>query len=294
MFNFKTYTAVTLIGLLAACGGGSGGGGAPRTVFNYQTLESVAPGSSTIVAVGLTQSDPSGLPDGTDLVSGTLDRVSRKLSIDGVVVDGVFQTASGSWTDGTTTVSPSNLPIFANTETYDFFVPVTVEQGGLESQYIFGVVSRTQDLPTSPDTTAFTYNGVARVEGILGSDGTAPGTKIGSDGRLSLTADFARGLVDVVIDRLNATGMPFDTVRIDNLVLSIGNNATFERNDTGFITFEGGTPSLGAPTTESASGAFFGGAVNEIVAPSEAGGVFTVNGQNGNVIYGIFAGDRVR
>ena len=293
MFNFKTYTAVTLIGLLAACGGGSGGGGAPRTVFNYQTLESVVPGSSTIVAVGLTQSD-TGLPDGTDLVSGTLDRVSRKLSIDGVVVDGVFQTASGSWTDGTTTVSPSNLAIFANTATYDFFVPVTVEQGGLESQYIFGVVSRTQDLPTSPDTTAFTYNGVARVDGILGSDGIARGTAIGSDGRLSLTADFARGLVDVVINRLNDTGMPFDTVRIDNLVLSTGFNATFERNGTGFITFEGGTPSLGASTTESASGAFFGGAVNEIVAPSEAGGVFTVNGENGNVIYGIFAGDRVR
>lgn len=52
-----------------------------------------------------------------------------------------------------------------------------------------------------------------------------------------------------------------------------------------------GTPFLGATTTESVSGAFFGGAVNEIVAPSEAGGVFTVNGENGNIIYGIFAAD---
>lgn len=301
MFHFKTYTAVTLIGLLAACGGGgagtSGGGGSPSTIFTYQALVSTVPGTSTIVAAGLTQSDPSGLADGTDLVSGTLDRASRALTINGIVVSGVFETTSGSWTDGTATVSPSKLAIFANTNTYDFFVPVTVAQGDFESQYILGVVSRTQDLPTEPGSqqTEITYSGVARVESILGRDGTAAGTAIGSDGRLSLTADFANGLVDVVIDQLVNADMPFDTVRIDDLVVDTGSDATFARNGTGFITFANGeeafSPSLGTSTSESASGAFFGGAVNEIVAPVEAGGVFTVNGENGNTIFGIFAAD---
>jgi hypothetical protein len=294
MFNFKTYTAMALIGLLAACGGTSDGGGVPQTNFTYQALNNAVPvpGSSTIIAAGLTRSDTSGLPDSTDLVSGTYDRVSRELTIDGVVVDGVFQAASGDWTDGTTTLSPSDLAVFANTATYDFFVPVTVTKGDA-NQYIFGVASRTQDLPTDPGSqqTIFVFTGVAHVDGILGSDGTAPGTDIGSGGRLSLTADFARGSVDIVIDQLQ--DMPFNRVRIDNLDVSTGINATFERNGNGFITFEGGTgaPSLGASTTESASGAFFGGAINEIVAPSEAGGVFTVNGENGNTIYGIFAAD---
>jgi hypothetical protein len=293
MFNFKTYTAMALIGLLAACGGTSDSGGVPQTNFTYQALNNAVPvpGSSTIIAAGLTRSDTSGLPDSTDLVSGTYDRVSRELTIDGVVVDGVFQAASGDWTDGTTTLSPSDLAVFANTATYDFFVPVTVTKGGLANQYIFGVASRTQDLPTASQQTIFNFTGVAHVESILGSDGTAPGTDIGSGGRLSLTADFARGSVDIVIDQLQ--DMPFNRVRIDNLDVSTGINATFERNGNGFITFEGGTgaPSLGASTTESASGAFFGGAINEIVAPSEAGGVFTVNGENGNTIYGIFAAD---
>ena len=291
MFNFKTHTAAILIGLLSACGGSDT---SPETVFTYQYLASNVPGTSTIVAAGLTQSSQSGLPDITNLVSGTFNRVSRELSIDGIVVDGTLK-ASGDWTDGTTTVSPSSLDIFENTTTYDFFVPVTVTKDSFASQYIFGVASRTQDLPTdtSIQQTAFTFTGVANVQGILGSDGTAAGTAIDSDGLLSLDADFASGLVDIEIYGLSDEDMPFDRVKIVDLDISSGINATFGRNDDSFITFEGGdgTPFLGATTTESASGAFFGGAVNEIVAPSEAGGVFTVNGENGNIIYGIFAAD---
>jgi len=291
MFNFKTHTAAILIGLLSACGGSDT---SPETVFTYQELASIVPGTSTIVAAGLTQSSQSGLPDITNLVSGTFNRVSRELSIDGIVVDGTLK-ASGDWTDGTTTVSPSSLDIFENTTTYDFFVPVTVTKDSFASQYIFGVASRTQDLPTdsSIQQTAFTFTGVANVQGILGSDGTAAGTAIDSDGLLSLDADFASGLVDIEIYGLSDEDMPFDRVKIVDLDISSGINATFGRNDDSFITFEGGdgTPFLGATTTESASGAFFGGAVNEIVAPSEAGGVFTVNGENGNIIYGIFAAD---
>ena len=288
MFHFKTYSAVIVIGLLAACGGGGGGG--PETVFTYQTLESEVPGTSTIAAAGLTQSDPSGLPDGTEVQVGTLDRAPRTLSIAGVIVDGIFQQSDGSWSAGGTTVSPSELSVFANTGTYDFFLPVTVDDGDFAGTYIVGVVSRTQDLPTTTGTVD--YTGQARVEGILGSDGVSPGNAFGSDGDLTLTADFANGLVDVVIDELYENGMPFDTVRVDDLVISSGANATFERTGTGFTSFANGLtpvdPDLGPSTTESASGAFFGGDPN---GPVEAGGVFSVNGANGNTIYGIFAAD---
>ncbi|MEJ8562151.1 hypothetical protein QTO30_13570 [Yoonia sp. GPGPB17] len=287
MFHFKTYSAMMVIGLLAACGGGGGGG--PQTVFTYQTFENRVPGTSTIAAAGLTRSAPSGLPDGTEVQVGTLDREPRTLSIAGVIVEGELQ-SNGTWLGSNgTIVSPSELAVFANTN-YDFLLPVTVDDGDFEGNYIVGVVSRTQDLPT--DSGTVNYTGQARVDVILGGDGATPGDAFGSDGELTLTADFANGLVDVVIDELNENGMPFDTVRIDDLVISSGANATFERTGTGFTSFASGLtpvePALGPSTTESASGAFFGGDPN---GPVEAGGVFSVNGANGNTIFGIFAAD---
>lgn len=295
MFHFKTCTAVTMIGLLAACGGGgggsAGGGGGPRTVFTYQTFDSVVPGDSAVNAVGLTHSDPSGLPDGATTVEGDLDRTTRALTINGVSVE--FNEINGSWTDGTTTVSPSSLPVFANTATYDFFVPVTIEEGEFESTYIVGIASRTEDLQTYPDVgdTAFTYTGVAFVSGLLGSDGATAGTAFESAGDLTLSADFATGLVGVVIDSLDDGGIPFDTVRIADMAIGAGDTATFVLSGTG-ITFENKgnifTPSLGASSTESAQGAFFGG---DAQGPVEAGGAFSVNGENDNTIFGVFAAD---
>jgi len=303
MFHFKTYTAVTLIGLLAACGGGGGGGsssggGGPRTVFTYQTFDSEVPGDSDATAVGLTQSDPSGLPDGVTTIFGDLNRETRELTIDGVLV-GTFDEVNGSWTDGTTTVSPSDLAVFANTSTFDFFVPVTVtEAGGFASTYIVGIATRTEDLPTDPDAgdTSYTFTGVAHVGGILGSDGSTAGTAFESGGDLTLSADFQTGLVGAVIDDLTEGGIPFDTVRIADMVIGTETSATFERTGTGFVTFENDgdavTPSLGASTTESASGAFFGGATaGNVERPAEAGGAFSVNGENGNTIFGVFAAD---
>jgi hypothetical protein len=289
MFHLKKIGAVTAIGLLMACGGGGGG---PQTVFTYQDIDSTVPGSSTMVAAGLTRSDPSGLPDGTTVATGTLDREPRTLSINGVVVNGVYQQADGSWTAGGTTVSPSTLGIFANTSTYDFFIPVIVDNGEFASNYIVGVVSRTEDFPTSGG--AVNYTGVARVEGILGGDGSTPGTGFGSDGTLVLTADFSNSLVDAVISGLSGANIDFDTVRINDLAISTGANATFASTGASAIVFEDGggvvTP-LGADPTESASGAFFGGNPSGPDGPVEAGGVFAVNGDNGNTIFGIFAAD---
>lgn len=289
MFHFRTYGAVTVIGLLAGCGGGGGDG--PATVFNYQNFDSRVPGNSTIAAAGVTRSDASGLPEGTTVEIGTLDRQPQTLSIAGVIVDGIFQQTDGSWSAGGTTVSPSQLDVFANTNTYDFFLPVTVtDSAGLADNYIIGVVSRTQDLPTTSGSVD--YTGQARVDGVLAGDGATAGQSFGSDGTLTLTADFAGGLVDVVISELNNAEAPFDTVRINNLAISSGTNATFERTGTGFTSFtdDGSAydPDFGGSTTESASGAFFGGNSG---GPVEAGGVFSVNGANGSTIFGIFAAD---
>jgi hypothetical protein len=290
MFHLKTIGAATTIGLMAACGGG---GDSPQTVFTYQDFNSDVPGTSTVAAVGLSQSDPSGLPDGTAVDIGTLDREPRTLSINGVIVDGVYQQADGSWTANGTTVSPSTMDIFSNTSTYDFFVPVIVTaSGGFASNYIVGVVSRTEDFPTTAGEV--TYNGVARVEGIVGGDGSTAGTSFGSDGTLVLTADFSNNLVDAVISGLSGANVDFDTVRINDLAISTGANATFASTGASAIVFEDGgdtvTP-LGADPTQSASGAFFGGNPSGPDGPVEAGGVFVVNGDNGNTIFGIFAAD---
>jgi hypothetical protein len=288
MSHFKTYSAVTVIGMLAACGGGGDDG--PQSVFTYQSIDSTVPGTSTIAAVGLTQSE-SGLPDGSTVKIGTLDREPQTLSIAGVIIDGIFQKSDGSWKAGETTVAPSELSSFSNTATYDFFVPVTVAVEGqsFQSNYIVGVATRTQDLPTGGSVN---YTGQAYVEGIFGNDGTTPSTSVSSDGKLALNADFASGLVDVVINELNDPDITFDTVRLDKLKLSSGANATFSRTGTGFVSYENDNadfnPPLGTSTTESANGAFYGGDAD---GPVEAGGVFNVIGENNSRIFGIFAAD---
>lgn len=288
-FPLKTFGALSACALLAACGGGGGGG--PQTVFQYQTFDSTVPGDRKIAAAGLTRPTANEYPDGTVVEVGTLTIETdgtNILDIAGIITSG---TKNGdSWTSGTTTVAAS--PTLFIDRNFSFLVPVDVtEDGAAAGTYIVGVVARTEDLPTTGGKVSFTYSGSARVEGILDS-ATATPVNLASNGELALTADFGNDLVDVVISQLTQNSIPFDTVTINGLSISSGPDATFANTASSRFQFEknGETylPDFGGDATESASGAFFGG---DGTAPSEAGGAFSVNGTNGNTIFGIFAAD---
>ena len=280
----RTLGAITMAALLSACGGGGGGG--PRTEFNYQPFDSTVAGQSRIAAAGLTRTDVDENPDGTEVRTGTLQREDRTLTVtldEAGQITGVFDADTESWTSGTTTVTSYS----ALTGNFDFFIPVQVSvDGGASNPYVLGVVSRTEDLPAS-GTVVFT--GSARVGANLSADGVSPNTYSESAGSLNLSANFGNDHVTATISGL--TGMPFTIVRMTNLQISGGSDATFALDGGSTVTFSntGGAvvPFTGAGTVNSASGAFFGGDGN---GPVEAGGVFAVVGEDGN-IWGIFAAD---
>lgn len=287
-FPTKTLGACAAIALLSACGGGGGGG--PQTVFTYQTLGSRVAGPSDVAAVGLEQG-AGGVATNTTIKVGTLDRQSRQLRINDILIDGVFDEAEKTWTDGTTFVAESGL---FSTNGFQFLLPVTVSttNGDGASPFIIGVVSRTQDLPASG---TFTFGGNAQVSAILeGQPDRAEG-----DGTLVLTSNFQTDRVNATISGLGG-GLPFDTVQLTGMTIgTTGTGATFSG---GTITFLNNTnvvtPILNGPQS-STSGAFFGGDTNGpsgvSSGPTEVGGAFTVIGSdsinNINNIFGIFAGE---
>jgi hypothetical protein len=283
-FSSKIMTTTAIIGLLAACGGGGStgsNGDRPQTVFTYQDINSRVTGTSDLAAAGWTRVDPSGRVTGTEVVSGTLSRPNQTLSINGIITSVTQDEITGNWRSGTTTVSESTV-LSGN---FDFLLPVTVtEDGGLASQFIVGVVSRTQDFPEAGGGTVG-YTGSARVGGILNA------TSFESAGTLNITADFDNNLLDLVISELTENGIPFETVRINDLAIASSGNATFQNTGTTVFLFEnsggGYTPATGPNTSQSASGAFFGG---DAGGPAEAGGAFSFTGDTGD-IFGIFAAD---
>ena len=108
---------------------------------------------------------------------------------------------------------------------------------------------------------------------------------------LRLTADFAAGVVDVVMENLAGTGAPIDEIAIGGLsIVNGGGDAIFAADSQSTIQFESGgtvvTP-IGDPTSFDATGAFFGG---DGSGPLEAGGAFQVDGTGGG-IFGIFVAD---
>lgn len=281
-FPTKTLGACAAIALLSACGGGGGGG--PQTVFTYQTLGSPVPGESTLAAVGLTRSGPdAGLADGTEVIIGKIERQTGRLTIGTEIVDAeevspnVWRTA-GYAVDQTDILGPTNL---------QFVLPVTVtEIGGTEfaSPYIVGVVSRTQDLPTSG---LFSFSGSAFIGSLL--ENPAGGAE--SAGTLRLDARFGSGSgVNATITGLNAN-MPFTRVELQNMTISsTEGNATFSGGSISFFDDDRLVATVPNGPTLSTSGAFFGG---DPRGPTEVGGVFTVIGENDiNNIFGIFAGSR--
>lgn len=281
----KLFGAIAVSGLLAACGAGGQGGG-PQTVFNYQDINSEVAGTSRVAAVGLTRTQTDGATDGTEAVLGTLDRAPRTLTItvdNAGQITGIYNADTEQWTDGTKVVGP--YPIL--TGNFDFMLPVEVSANGESNPYILGVVSRTEDLPTSNGTT--TYSGSAMVGAIMSADGVAPATFAESSGSLNLQASFSTSHVTAAITGL--TGMSFDTIRLQDLQISAGSDATFTFDGGSTIVFLDGDnemiPYIGNFST-SADGAFFGGDPN---GPVEAGGVFAVVGDDGN-IWGIFAADQ--
>lgn len=283
MRYFKQGLAAGLLISLAGCGGGGSGAG-PVTVFTYQTIDSAVPGDSNLRAVGFDR-DAGGVVTDTANLQGTLTRDTQAINIAGLIVDADGQTAN-TWSDGTTTVGPSAVPAF--TGIYDFFVPVTVTRNGLSDVYLIGVASRHEDLPS---TGGATFSGQSSVGGILTGGGSGA-TSFDATGDLTLTADFAGGLVDVVMDGLTGAGVPFDQVEIQDMAIVNGaGDAIFQSNGSSTIAMTNGgtgvTPA-GVLTGFDATGSFFGG---DATGPQEAGGVFYADGPDGQ-IYGVFVADQ--
>ncbi|WP_322890712.1 MULTISPECIES: hypothetical protein [unclassified Yoonia] len=290
-FPAKFFGACAAAALLAACGGGGGGG--PQTEFTSQQLDSRVPGESDIAAVGLLV-DTDGNPTDTSVAFGKLDRVARTLTIGNVVVTG---NPNNTVWDGDD-YRVERIPGFPNRA---FLIPVTIADkitatnpdGGYETQYIIGVVSRTQDLPTGGTVI---FDGTARIGGILAE----PSRIIDANGVMTLTARFAgdRG-VDVNLTGLS-TGI-FNRLEISNLeIVNSNGSATFQDSSATTIRYLNGNTVVSSPiagTVEQfVDGAFYGGLPN-VIGPIEVGGVFTIVGtdQNGNTvgnIYGIFEGLR--
>ena len=145
----RTLGAIAMGVTLSACG--SGGDGAPQTVFNYQPFDSTVAGTSRIAAVGLVRLDGDAGPEGTEVVTGTLQREDRTLTVtlDGAgQITGIYDADTEIWTSGDTRVSA--YPALSGN--FDFFIPVQVAYGGqngFSDPYLLGVVSRTEDLPSS-------------------------------------------------------------------------------------------------------------------------------------------------
>ena len=280
----KIIGALAVGGLLAACGGGGDSG--PRTVFNYQDFNSRVAGESRVAATGLTRTLTDGPADGTEVVLGTLDREPRTISVtvdNAGTITGIYDADNDQWTDGATVVTAyEDL-----TGNFDFMLPVQISANGESNPYLLGVISRTEDLPTGSGTS--TYSGSAMIGAIMSPDGVAPAEFSESSGDLDLEVSFSTSHATAIISSLS--GMPFDSVTLQDLQISAGTDATFTFDGGSSIIFlEGGgafTPQIGDYTT-SADGAFFGGDPD---GPVEAGGAFAVVGEDGN-IWGIFAADR--
>lgn len=280
MGDFKRMKRIGCAALaLAALGACGGGGGGPVTVFTYQTLDSNVPGDSELRALGFTR-DGDGNIISVDSRSGTLDREEDAINIAGLIVDDDGRTGD-TWTDGTTTVAPSSISAFNGV--YDFVLPVEVTDASGATTYLIGVASRFEDIPSGNAT----YSGQSQVSGILGGGGSGA-SSFDASGNMTLTADFQNSLVDVVMGSLSGSGVPIDTVRLDNLAISnTGGDAAFA--DSGSSTFSltngGSAVSLvGTGASLDAAGSFFGG---DDDGPLEAGGTFVIEGDDG-VVFGVF------
>ena len=282
----RTLGAITMAALLSACGGGGGGG--PRTEFNYQPFDSRVAGQSRIAAVGLVQDEGSGIPTSTRSVLGTLDRgQTSTLSINGVIVNGV-EVSEQVWSDGNGNRVDLNNTLFRELD-LQFSIPVDVSfASGLSGQHMVGVVSRSEDLPNG----SAVYFGAADIDAILRPTIDSEEQFMNSSGSLTLTARFGTDHVDATITGL--VGMPFTSIELRNLEISSGSDALFGWDAGSTIVFlnDGGTvtPLIGSDPNYAASGAFFGGDGN---GPVEAGGVFAVDGEDGN-IWGIFSANNRR
>ncbi|PUB17070.1 hypothetical protein [Yoonia sediminilitoris] len=277
-----TKTLLTLAGctLLAACGGGGGGDDGPRTVFTNQPLDSRVPGESTIAAAGVVQDPFSGRAANVQVVLGSLDRPTQELDLRELIENGE-QIGENAWRSGSQTVTPVEDGAFASSN-FAFLVPVNVTtDGDVAGTYIVGVVSRTQDLPSSGSAT---FRGPASVSTLLGGTGGASYAKASGDA--TITASFRNETVDLLVEDFSGDTMPFGSIEISDMQISNDSNATFASN--GGSSYDIGSGDIvGENARLDAEGAFYGGDSN---GPAEAGGAFLIKGDDGEV-FGVFAGN---
>lgn len=284
--QMKRYSLalVAVLGL-AACGGGGGGGsntggttasgGTATGGVTYRTLDDTATaGASNVQIAFVTRSN--GTPSSTTQATGTLDRPSQELTVNGVIVGGAR--TNDTWSEGNNRVSKTTAG--GLTGTYDFFAPVTVTQdnGVTTDVGVVGVQTAAGEMPTSGTAT---FTGEANVTQI--TTGLGAGTT-NSAASLAVDVDFAANQADVKMT--SVTGLGFDEMNILNARV---NGAAID--ETGatveFKTNGAAVTPIGTQSGTSVDGSFYGLRASDSI-PEEAGGVFAVTGSSGSVS-GVFA-----
>lgn len=271
---------------LSACGGGSassivdrgGGGGGGVIIPAALTFDDDVDATSRIVGAMIV-SPVAGSAIEVRQVTATLDHEIRTIinfenglvtfSDPSIQDDLIWQSADGNNTLGP---SPFQNGSYAFARIYDL---VSTSGSG---PVVFGVLAPTSVMPLT-DTTTFTGEGF--VTGAVLGDGSVSATGVST-----VIIDWA-GTVSAEIALLDPA--PFNTIQIDGMVLT-RSTASFEG---GTVTLLDGvsdvTDSLiGLDNAGSGSGGVFGSAIDN-ETPSEAGGVFVVNGSNGTVGGGFLA-----
>lgn len=293
--NIAILVATSALALLSACGGGGGGssdplppasgGGTPAPPPRYETLDSAAAKTSTLGGVALRSNGTSGALDVVTTSGRTTHNTGNTIITDGTYsltdVDGF--NGGNALTDRISTITADLASGYEYATAYD----QSYQSGGVtyDSRGVAGVVISGSDMPK---TGSATYSGDAQAQVVVAAQGFDL-----SNGKSTVSADFATGRVDVTMTGFTATDQktgnaataPIDTISATGMSIS-GNG------------FSGGTVTTsnagttvnvtGANTTTTAQGAFFGYDA-AASAPDEVGGLTLQKGDDGIVTGGFIA-----
>ncbi len=275
------FLSAALIALLAlsACGGGggsdSGGGssGNAYTAFSQRDITRTSTIGGHVVINGSSaeiRQIQASLSHNEGALTGFTDGTNTLNDSDG--------DDAGTWTNGTITLQPSD----AQQGNYDYVALYNlVIDDGDGGPMIIGAITATSDIPTSGSAT---FSGEAFIDG---STTDSSGPSLTSTGTATVNVDYS-GAVDLTIT--NVSGVPYDTITVTGMSLNPSARNTFSGGTLAIMNGSSDVTGdlIGTAPTLDAQGSFFG--ADGSGDPDEVGGVFAVEGANGEA-YGGFLAD---
>ena len=284
--SIRAALSLPILFLISACGGGGvdGGGTGPSPEFttNYQTLNSTANTSSTLVGSAAKGNATTGNITVSGVV-GTLNHNTGRL----VLNDGTYAFVdpnglnNGVATDGSSVLTADGNQGFSGS--YDFVTAYeqTYVAGGDNYTVpgFYGV--GTTDADSNLVSGTVTYRGEAR--GVVG---VSSSSTVLTNGDSTVSVNFNSNNVNVILNNFDTSTAPIDEIRITGMTLSGG-----EYTGGSFTTLNNGSNVFvtGANTSTDANGNLFG--VNSAGnAPDETAGIVVSYGDSGLVV-GAFIAD---